>query len=221
VDYLCHWFLVLTPHCKTRLTFTNKPEREERIKQQEGIAPKWWDDRQQMALLRAVRRGKSVRDLAMIEVMIKTGLCVSELVNLALSDVEMAERGGKVIVRAGKGGKYREVPLSKEVRIALEIYLQKREEDGSQRLFLGQRGPLNVPGVQYLVAKYAYQARLPDVTPHTLRHTFGKNLVDAGISLEQVAALLGHESLDTVMISTKRSHGALEHAVRKAAGAVS
>ena len=150
--------------------------------------------------------------------MIKTGLRVSELVDLMLGDVEMAERGGWVIVREGKGGKYREVPLSKEVRVALESYLQKREEDGSQRLFLGQRGPVNVPGVQYLVAKYAYQARLHDVTPHTLRHTFGKNLVDTGVSLEQVAALLGHESLDTVMIYTKPSHGDLERAVRKAAG---
>jgi site-specific recombinase XerD len=189
-----------------------------RVKQQQGIAPKWLDSHQQMALLRAVRKGKSLRDLAMIEMMMKTGLRVSELVDLTLADVELAERAGRVIVREGKGGKYREVPLSKEVRYALETYLQKRSDDESQRLFLGQRGPLNVPGVQYLVAKYAYQARLADVTPHSLRHTFGKNLVDAGVSLEQVAALLGHESLDTVMIYTKPSHGDLEKAVRKAAG---
>lgn len=191
-----------------------------RVKQQEGIAPKWLDGRQQLALLRAVRRGKSIRDLAIIEMMIQTGLRVSELVDLMLDDVELGERSGKVIVREGKGGKYREVPLSKEVRVALANYLQAREEDDSQRFFLGQRGPLNVPGVQYLVAKYAYQARIPDVTPHTLRHTFGKNLVDAGISLEQVAALLGHESLDTVMIYTKPSPGDLEKAVRKAAGEI-
>jgi site-specific recombinase XerD len=127
---------------------------------------------------------------------------------------------GQTFERGGKGGKYRAVPLSKEVRVALEAYLQQRIEDGSQRLFLGQRGPVNVPGVQYLVAKYAYQARLQDVTPHTLRHTFGKNLVDAGVSLEQVAALLGHESLDIVMIYTKPSHGDLEKAVRKAAGEI-
>jgi len=189
-----------------------------RVRQQQGIAPKWLDSHQQMALLRAVRKGKSARDLGMIELMLKTGLRVSELVDLTLADVELGERAGRVIVREGKGGKYREVPLSKEVRYALAMYLQTRSEDDSQRLFLGQRGPLNVPGVQYLVAKYAYQARLADVTPHSLRHTFGKNLVDAGVSLEQVAALLGHESLDTVMIYTKPSHGDLEKAVRKAAG---
>jgi len=150
----------------------------------------------------------------------KTSLRVSELINLTLSDVELSERGGKVIVREGKGGKYREVPLSKEVRAVLASYRQERIDDGSQRLFLGQRGPVNVPGVQYLVNKYAYQARLGEIAPHQLRHTFGKNLVDASVSLEQVAALLGHESLNTVMVYTKPSHSDLEKAVRKAAGEI-
>ena len=63
-----------------------------------------------------------------------------------------------------------------------------------------------------------FSGALPEVTPHTLRHTCGKNLVDAGVSLEQVVALLGHESLDPGMIYTKPSHGDLEKAVRKAAG---
>jgi site-specific recombinase XerD len=191
-----------------------------RVKQQQGIAPKWLDPKQQLALLRAVRKGKCARDVAMVELMMKAGLRVSELANLMLDDVELSERVGKVIVRSGKGGKYREVPLSKDVRHALAVYLETREEDGSGRLFLGQRGPLNAAGVQYLVAKYAYQARLDQVTPHTLRHTFGKNLVDGRVSLEQVAALLGHESLDTVLIYTRPSQQDLERAVRKAAGEI-
>ena len=77
-----------------------------------------------------------------------------------------------------------------------------------------------VSGIQYLVGKYAYQAQLEGVTPHTLRHTFGKNLVDAGVSLDQVATLLGHESLDTVMVCTRPSQQDLEKAVRKAAGEI-
>src|SRR5256885_7670693 len=75
-----------------------------RIKQQQGIAPKWLDQHQQMALLRAVRKGQSVRDLAMVETLMKAGLRVSELINLRLADVELADRAGKVIVRSGKGG---------------------------------------------------------------------------------------------------------------------
>jgi site-specific recombinase XerD len=72
-----------------------------RVKQQQGIAPKWLDSHQQMALLRAVRKGKRARDLAMIEVMMKTGLRVSELVDLTLADVELSERAGRVIVCEG------------------------------------------------------------------------------------------------------------------------
>ncbi|KKN21378.1 hypothetical protein LCGC14_0925950 [marine sediment metagenome] len=190
------------------------------VKQQQGVAPKWLDQKDQNALLRAVRRKRNSRDLAVVELMLRAGLRVSELAGLRLDDVEMGQRSGKVIVREGKGGKYREVPLSKEVRRALESYLEIREEDGSDRLFLGQRGPINAPGVQYVVGKYAYQARLEGVTPHTLRHTFGKNLVDAGVSLDQVATLLGHESLDTVMVYTRPSQQDLEKAVRKAAGEI-
>jgi site-specific recombinase XerD len=83
---------------------------------------------------------------------------------------------------------------------------------------LGQRGPINEPGVNYLVKKYAYQAHLEDVTCHTLRHTFARNLVDAGMPLDQVATLLGHESLDTTRVYTKPSAEDLERAVRRAAG---
>jgi site-specific recombinase XerD len=61
-----------------------------RVKQQQGVAPKWLDSHQQMALLRAVRKGKSLRDLAMVELLMKTGLRVSELVDLMLAGVELA-----------------------------------------------------------------------------------------------------------------------------------
>jgi site-specific recombinase XerD len=96
--------------------------------------------------------------------------------------------------------------------------LEERGEDGGGRLFLGQRGSLNEPGISYLVAKYVYQARLEHCTAHTLRHSFAKNLVDAGTPLDQVATLLGHESLDTTRIYTRPSKEDLERAVRRAAG---
>ena len=69
--------------------------------------------------------------------------------------------------------------------------------------------------------KYAYQARLEDVTTHTLHHSFAKNLVDAGTLLDQVATLSGHESLDTTRIYTQPSERDLERAVRRAAGETS
>jgi site-specific recombinase XerD len=105
--------------------------------------------------------------------------------------------------------------LDKQTRQALVNYLEERQEDGSDRLFLGQRGPISEPGINYLVTKYAYQARLEDCTSHTLRHSFAKNLVDAGTPLDQVATLLGHESLNTTRVYTRPSQGDLERAVRR------
>jgi integrase/recombinase XerC len=70
------------------------------------------------------------------------------------------------------------------------------------------------------VKKYAYQARQEDVTAHTMRHSFAKNLVDAGTPLDKVAVLLGHESLDTTKIYTHPSKRDQERAVRSAAGEI-
>ena len=66
--------------------------------------------------------------------------------------------------------------------------------------------------------KYAYQARLEDISAHTLHHSFSKNLVYAGTPLDQVALLFGHDSLDTTKIYTRPSKRDLERAVRNAAG---
>ncbi len=87
-------------------------------------------------------------------------------------------------------------------------------------LIFCQRGPLSEWGIHAIVKKYAFQARLEDVTSHTLRHSFAKNLVDAGTPLDQVATLLGHESLDTTRIYTQPSKRDLERAVRHAAGEI-
>ena len=114
--------------------------------------------------------------------------------------------------------KSRSIPLSVHVRKALQSYLKIRPDEDEEDLLLGQRGPLSEWGIHAIVKKYAYQARLEDVTAHTLRHSFAKNLVDAGTPLDQVALLLGHDSLDTTKIYTQPSKRNLERAVRNAAG---
>jgi integrase/recombinase XerC len=85
---------------------------------------------------------------------------------------------------------------------------------------LGQRGPLTDRAIEKLVEKYAYQAQLEHCTPHTLRHTYAKNLLDSAEKpgLEIVATLLGHASLETTRLYTLPSERDLERAVRSAAG---
>lgn len=188
------------------------------MKQQQDTAPRWLDHKEQLALLRAVRRGGKKRDLAIIQVLLGSGLRISELAALKVSDLEISARKTWLHVRSGKGSKARDIPLDKRTRQALVSYFEERQEDGSQRVFLGARGPLSEAGINYLVTKYAYQARLEDCTSHTLRHTFAKNLVDAGTPLDQVATLLGHESLDSTRVYTRPGKRDLEQAVRRAAG---
>jgi integrase/recombinase XerC len=156
------------------------------------------------------------RDIALITLMLNTGLRVSEVSELKLNDVKIAPRKGSVVVRGGKGGKFRTIALNLDARKALQGYLSETDLEDGGYLFVGQRGgPLQPPGIYYLVNRYAYDARLEDVTPHTLRHTFGKNLVDAGVPLDRVAQLLGHESVDTTRIYTTPSEQDLQREVEK------
>jgi site-specific recombinase XerD len=189
-----------------------------RVKEQKDIAPRWLSRKEQLALLRAVRQGENQRDLAIIQMLLGAGLRISETAALKVSDIELNDRSGWVYVRTGKGMKTRSIPLSIHARKALQAYLIMRPDADEDDLFLGQRGPLSEWGIHAVIKKYAYQARLEDVTAHTLRHSFAKNLVDAGTPLDQVAILLGHESLDTTRIYTQPSRRDLERAVKSAAG---
>lgn len=190
------------------------------IKEQKQTAPKWLERNQQLALLREVRRSNYPRDYALIQTFLGAGLRISELAALTLEDIQINDRSGWLRVRAGKGTKSREIPLDLKTRQAIEEYKKVRPESSSNRLFLGQRGHINPEGITYLVHKYARRAGLYECTPHTLRHSYAKNLVDARTPLDQVATLLGHESLDTTKIYTKPSRADLEMAVRKAAGEI-
>lgn len=184
--------------------------------QEVEMAPRWLTRKEQYALLRAVQKEGNRRDEAVITLLLHTGLRVSEASNLRLSDIEISERKGQIAVRDGKGGKHRVVPLNADVRRALAEYLESRPEAQHHYLFVGkQKGQLKPWGIQYVTSKYAYLAKLDNVTPHTLRHTFGKNLVDAGVSLDKVATLLGHKNLNTTRIYTRPSGTDLAQAVER------
>jgi integrase/recombinase XerC len=188
-----------------------------------GSGIRWLDDQEQAAVRRAVRKTEDPRDIAIIELLLGAGLRISELAALEYGDLTLKERGGEVRVRAavGKGAKARSVPLDARTRQALRAYLDVRQPAVPRDpVFLGQRGPVTVKAVDYVVRKIGYMARVEGLTAHDLRHTFGKNMVNAGVPLDQVAALMGHSSLDTTKVYTRPSRQDLERAVRKGAGEV-
>lgn len=177
-------------------------------------APRSLERREQLALMRAVAASGNERDNALVTLLLHTGLRVGEVAALGLQDVEVNQRGGWVHVKDGKGMKARSVPLNVTARRALMRWFEKRGKEPGPLFFGKRRDRLGVRGIAYLVARYSRIAGLHGVTPHTLRHTFAKNLIDAGVSIDQVALLLGHETLDTTKRYTKASARDLENAVK-------
>jgi integrase/recombinase XerC len=91
-----------------------------------------------------------------------------------------------------------------------------RPETDSDQVWVGVEGQsegLSARSVQRILERYATQAGLETLTPHTCRHTVAKNLLDSGVGLEKVAALLGHENISTTMIYVTPSAQDLEQAV--------
>jgi len=194
-----------------------------------ALAPKWLDRKQRAALLRAVDKEVEdavrryprlrliyLRDAAIVRLILFAGLRVGEIIQLRTSDVILDERKGSVVVREGKGTKRREIPLNAKVRKALLEYLRMRPDVEMDNLFLGQRNEgVQSKTIQRAVLRFAQKAGLKNVTPHTLRHSFAKALIDAGVSLEKVATLLGHSNLNTTRIYTTPGEEDLEDAVGK------
>lgn len=168
-----------------------------------------------LALLRAAEassHGLARRNLAIVQLMLQTGLRVGEVAALTHGDVTIAARSGSVEVREGKGLKQRSVPLNAAARRALSAFLdttQAKLRRPNDPLFLSKRSsPLSVRSIENLMLTLARRAGVDriEVTPHTLRHTFAIGYLRRHPGrLVDLAALLGHESLDTTAIYTRPS----------------
>jgi site-specific recombinase XerD len=175
--------------------------------------PRWLDRREQHRLMRAVEHEGKIRDIAAVRLLLNTGLRVAEFCAVNWKDVRLSDRQGTLTVRKGKGSKRRQIPLNKDARHALLSFGYGEHAGRATPIFVGQRGPLTPRGFQIFLAPYVRAADLKDVTPHSLRHSFCKNLVNAGVSLEKVAALAGHESLETTRRYCEPSLQDLQQAV--------
>jgi integrase/recombinase XerD len=163
------------------------------------------------ALLLAPRKSDPFwqRDRALLEVLYATGCRVSETCKLRLRDVNLKEAQ---IRCEGKGGKQRLVPLGRKAIEAIELYLKdvrpmmisRALDRSTDFLFLSRTGRrIGREQLWRLIKRYAIRARVdPDISPHSLRHSFATHLLAGGADLRQVQELLGHASIQTTQIYT-------------------
>ena len=158
-----------------------------------------------------------VRDLAIITVLLGTGIRVSECVGLDIDDVDFNNDGLKI---RRKGGSESIIYFGDEVRDALDAYLVEREQiipcTGSEEaLFLSlQKRRISVKAIENLVRKYSeLVTKLKRITPHKLRSTYGTSLYRETGDIYLVADVLGHKDVNT----TKKHYAAIEDSRRRSA----
>ena len=147
-----------------------------------------------------------IRDKAMIELLYATGVRVSELVHLKISDVDLSV--GYIKVK-GKGAKERFVPIGEKAVSVLKEYIEKArskfdKKRGSPYLFLNNRGkPFSRQGFWKMLKSYAKKAGIKKrITPHIIRHSFATHLIKNGADLRSVQMMLGHSDISTTQIYT-------------------
>lgn len=187
------------------------------------LGPKSLRPAQVNALLREAKLTRHPdRDYAIIQLLLQTGMRIGELAALRVGDLEISERQGQVTIRAGKGNRYRVVPVNTSARQALATYLAPLwgvaptvkavaaswpQSDTTSRLWHSQKGSaLSIRAISAMVSQLvvvcAQRGLVPvDTSAHTLRHTFATlYLRDHPGDLVGLATLLGHSTLETTRI---------------------
>ena len=182
--------------------------------------PRFLSEEEYRRLLRVCSH--NARDAAIIEVFLQTGMRLSELAHLTLTDIELPKRVtrdldtmGNVSVRR-KGGKLESIPLNYKACQALAAYLKVRPKVDHDGLFVTKfKTPMTARAIEYMVAKYLTEAGIPNASVHTLRHTMATHHVAQGTDLKTVQETLGHASLATTSIYVSLAKNAQRKALQE------
>jgi len=146
-----------------------------------------------------------IRDVAMFELFYSSGLRLSELSALNLTDIDLT--GQSLLVRSGKGGKSRVLPVGSKAVAAIETWLQQRSQQttiSEPALFVSSRGTrLGQRSIELRLKQWCIKKGVAEsVHPHMLRHSFASHLLEASQDLRAVQELLGHSNISTTQIYT-------------------
>ena len=199
ISSIKHFYLFLLK----KKVIKNSPADEITTPKQEKYLPTSMSEDEVESLLGSPKSSIKIerRDKAMIEILYATGMRITELVNLKLTDIDFNRSVLKVF---GKGSKERLVPYGEKAAEALRIYLEDRKTLDSKDVFLSNRGTRITRGAFWQRIKiYIKRENLKlSISPHTLRHAFATHLLNRGADLRSVQILLGHSDLSTTQIYT-------------------
>jgi len=182
----------------------------------EASPPRHLNDDEEDALVAAVNATGTLRDQTIITLLLHTGLRAQELCTLTRQQVHLGKRNGTLRI-TGKRKKVREVPLNTTARSILNHYLEELPQE-FQYLFPSEKTQKALTGraLGHLIAKYAGQAKIVDISPHDLRHRFGYRMAEV-VPLHRLAQIMGHDSLDTTMLYVRGTKQDLQQDVEKIA----
>jgi integrase/recombinase XerD len=182
----------------------------------EASPPRHLSDEEENALVVAVNATGTLRDQAIITLLLHTGLRAQELCTLTRQQVHLGKRNG-ILHIIGKRKKARDVPLNANTWSMLGKYLATLPQE-CQYLFPSEKKQWALTGraLGHLITKYTRQAQVVDVSLQNLRHRFGYRMAEA-VPLHRLAQIMGHESLDTTMLYIRGTRQDLQQDVEKIA----
>jgi integrase/recombinase XerD len=191
-------FLMLDNH------IDKHPAEDIKTPQRHSPLPRFLTEEEMERLLLApdITTDIGVRDRALLELMYAAGLRVSEVCGLRAANLELDTA---LISCHGKGSKERRIPIGKSAVHWLQRYLTVRKQFGNEakaELFLHRGRTMTRQVAWSIIKRHAATAGVPDISPHTLRHSFGTHLMQHGADSRSVQALLGHSDISTTEIYT-------------------
>jgi integrase/recombinase XerC len=190
---------------KNQLT-DNNPVQYIKAPKKPRKLPKTLDVDQIKSLLEAGTNSTiEIRDLAMFELFYSSGIRLSELAQLNLTDIDLTDKS--LIVRSGKGGKSRMLPIGSKAVVAINTWLEHRIKSATSTetaLFISTRGTrLGQRSIELRLKQWCKKKGIAEhIHPHMLRHSFATHLLESSQDLRAVQELLGHSNISTTQIYT-------------------
>lgn len=196
--------------------YTNEAIKEpyhiKSIKDTTPLEFKGLEETDEKRLRKEIYLSKNKMHICLFELLRNTGIRVSELCCIKLSDIKITDKKGSILVH-GKGDKYRTISLNKTAREAIVDYLKVRTTVNDDHLLIGQRGAIKRNAVDLILKKYGEKIGI-NVSAHMLRHSLAYKLVSKpDVAITTIQSVLGHSNLNTVMIYTQTKQADQEKAL--------